>query len=222
MKENIYPCTVLKSTASVPQSLAKDLTGIGGKHRLVDTGRQRQHSDDKFGHENNAQRSPMAPAMIVGSNGSGRSWTEYLKSNYARMPLTALRPLIKVVDNKDSIEIFSRSVSILQDDKILISSEAEGVEFLAINLITVSFSLDQIKEIEGKLGVVQAGGINKTFSIQWVLCTQPLSSSEYSRLSLLRRTVFYLERAARMYSVLPYAVGQVLFELPYSSIQTIL
>ncbi|XP_063939474.1 uncharacterized protein LOC108197127 isoform X5 [Daucus carota subsp. sativus] len=66
MKENIYPCTVLKSTASVPQSLAKDLTGIGGKHRLVDTGRQRQHSDDKFGHENNAQRSPMAPAMIVG------------------------------------------------------------------------------------------------------------------------------------------------------------
>ncbi|KAL1819263.1 hypothetical protein ACET3Z_014132 [Daucus carota] len=134
--------------------------------------------------------------MISGSNGSGRSWTEYLKSNYARMPLTALRPLIKVVDNKDSIEIFSRSV--------------RGA------ILSKFCNTGQINDVHC------VGGINKTFSIQWVLCTQPLSSSEYSRLSLLRRTVFYLERAARMYSVLPYAVGQVLFELPYSSIQTIL
>ena len=47
-----------------------------------------------------------AVSLSLGSNGSGRSWTEYLESNYARMPVTALRPLIKVVDNKDSIEIF--------------------------------------------------------------------------------------------------------------------
>ncbi|KAL1821647.1 hypothetical protein ACET3Z_016516 [Daucus carota] len=43
--------------------------------------------------------------------------------------------------------------SILQDDKTPIRSGTEGVEFLAINLITMSFSLDQIKEIKGKLGV---------------------------------------------------------------------
>ncbi|KAL1831046.1 hypothetical protein ACET3Z_000697 [Daucus carota] len=38
----------------------------------------------------------------------------------------------------------------------------------------------------------------------------------------IERTVFYRERAAGMYSALPYAVGQVLIELPYSFIQTIL
>lgn len=38
----------------------------------------------------------------------------------------------------------------------------------------------------------------------------------------IERTVFYRERAAGMYSALPYAFAQVLIELPYSLIQTIL
>ncbi|KAL1802933.1 hypothetical protein ACET3Z_031580 [Daucus carota] len=38
----------------------------------------------------------------------------------------------------------------------------------------------------------------------------------------VERTVFYRERAAGMYSAIPYAIGQVLIELPYGFIQTIL
>ncbi|XVE63542.1 hypothetical protein DITRI_Ditri07aG0028300 [Diplodiscus trichospermus] len=38
----------------------------------------------------------------------------------------------------------------------------------------------------------------------------------------IERTVFYRERAAGMYSALPYAFGQVLIELPYILIQTII
>lgn len=38
----------------------------------------------------------------------------------------------------------------------------------------------------------------------------------------IERTVFYRERAAGMYSALPYAFGQVVIELPYTSIQTII
>ncbi|KAG6706402.1 hypothetical protein I3842_07G220900 [Carya illinoinensis] len=36
------------------------------------------------------------------------------------------------------------------------------------------------------------------------------------------RTVFYRERAAGMYSALPYAIGQVVIELPYSFLQTVI
>ncbi|KAL6980163.1 transcription factor [Sarracenia purpurea var. burkii] len=38
----------------------------------------------------------------------------------------------------------------------------------------------------------------------------------------IERTVFYRERAAGMYSALPYAFGQVMIELPYIFVQTIL
>ncbi|CAN4076593.1 unnamed protein product [Withania somnifera] len=38
----------------------------------------------------------------------------------------------------------------------------------------------------------------------------------------IERTVFYRERAAGMYSALPYAFGQVMIELPYIFIQTII
>ncbi|XVE63544.1 hypothetical protein DITRI_Ditri07aG0028500 [Diplodiscus trichospermus] len=38
----------------------------------------------------------------------------------------------------------------------------------------------------------------------------------------VERTVFYRERAAGMYSALPYAFGQVLIELPYTLIQTLI
>ncbi|XP_021608285.1 pleiotropic drug resistance protein 1 isoform X2 [Manihot esculenta] len=38
----------------------------------------------------------------------------------------------------------------------------------------------------------------------------------------IERTVFYRERAAGMYSALPYAFGQVMIELPYVFIQTII
>ncbi|XAR70928.1 Xenobiotic-transporting ATPase [Bertholletia excelsa] len=38
----------------------------------------------------------------------------------------------------------------------------------------------------------------------------------------VERTVFYRERAAGMYSALPYALGQVLIELPYILVQTLL
>lgn len=44
--------------------------------------------------------------------------------------------------------------SFLQDDRTPIRSGVEGVEFLPINLITMSFSLDQIKEVKVNLGVV--------------------------------------------------------------------
>lgn len=37
----------------------------------------------------------------------------------------------------------------------------------------------------------------------------------------VERTVFYRERAAGMYSALPYAFAQVLIELPYNLLQTI-
>ncbi|GLT97658.1 hypothetical protein SLE2022_152130 [Rubroshorea leprosula] len=38
----------------------------------------------------------------------------------------------------------------------------------------------------------------------------------------VERTVFYRERAAGMYSAMPYAFGQVVIELPYISIQTVI
>ncbi|GMQ03234.1 hypothetical protein CsSME_00049112 [Camellia sinensis var. sinensis] len=38
----------------------------------------------------------------------------------------------------------------------------------------------------------------------------------------IERTVFYREKAAGMYSVLPYAFGQVVIELPYIFVQTLL
>ncbi|KAL9265410.1 Pleiotropic drug resistance protein 1-like protein [Drosera capensis] len=38
----------------------------------------------------------------------------------------------------------------------------------------------------------------------------------------VERTVFYRERAAGMYSALPYAVGQVLIELPYCFVQAVI
>ncbi|KAJ4707958.1 pleiotropic drug resistance protein 1-like [Melia azedarach] len=38
----------------------------------------------------------------------------------------------------------------------------------------------------------------------------------------VERTVFYRERAARMYSALPYAFGQVVIELPHVFIQTVI
>ncbi|XP_025012241.2 pleiotropic drug resistance protein 1 isoform X2 [Ricinus communis] len=38
----------------------------------------------------------------------------------------------------------------------------------------------------------------------------------------IERTVFYRERAAGMYSALPYAFGQVMIEVPYAFIQTII
>ncbi|KAK1405303.1 O-acyltransferase WSD1 [Heracleum sosnowskyi] len=43
--------------------------------------------------------------------------------------------------------------SFLQDDRTPIRSGVEGVEFLPMNLITMSLSLDQIKEIKVNLGV---------------------------------------------------------------------
>jgi len=39
---------------------------------------------------------------------------------------------------------------------------------------------------------------------------------------VVERTVFYRERAAGMYSALPYAFGQVLIELPYIFVQTLI
>ncbi|KAE8730781.1 Pleiotropic drug resistance protein 3 [Hibiscus syriacus] len=38
----------------------------------------------------------------------------------------------------------------------------------------------------------------------------------------IERTVFYRERAAGMYSALPYAFGQVVIELPYNLVQTVI
>lgn len=38
----------------------------------------------------------------------------------------------------------------------------------------------------------------------------------------IERTVFYRERAAGMYSALPYAFGQIFIELPYMLVQTLI
>ncbi|MQI71993.1 hypothetical protein EI017_24845, partial [Escherichia coli] len=38
----------------------------------------------------------------------------------------------------------------------------------------------------------------------------------------VERTVFYRERAAGMYSALPYAIAQVIVEIPYVFVQTII
>ncbi|KAF2287195.1 hypothetical protein GH714_039303 [Hevea brasiliensis] len=51
-------------------------------------------------------------------------------------------------------------------------------------------------------------GVQNTVSVQPVVA--------------IERTVFYRERAAGMYSALPYAFGQVMIELPYVFIQTII
>ncbi|XP_065849073.1 pleiotropic drug resistance protein 1-like isoform X2 [Euphorbia lathyris] len=50
--------------------------------------------------------------------------------------------------------------------------------------------------------------------IQNAVAVQPVVAIE--------RTVFYRERAAGMYSALPYAFGQVMIEVPYVAIQTII
>ncbi|KAK4559271.1 hypothetical protein RGQ29_008489 [Quercus rubra] len=51
-------------------------------------------------------------------------------------------------------------------------------------------------------------GVQNGMSVQPVVATE--------------RTVFYRERAAGMYSALPYAIGQVVIELPYIFLQTVI
>ncbi|KAF5456683.1 hypothetical protein F2P56_026134 [Juglans regia] len=51
-------------------------------------------------------------------------------------------------------------------------------------------------------------GVQNGMSVQPVVATE--------------RTVFYRERAAGMYSALPYAIGQVVIELPYNFLQTVI
>ncbi|XP_077211741.1 pleiotropic drug resistance protein 1-like [Tasmannia lanceolata] len=48
-----------------------------------------------------------------------------------------------------------------------------------------------------------------------------LNSSSVQPVVSVERTVFYRERAAGMYSALPYAFGQVVIEIPYIFVQTI-
>ncbi|KAL1825881.1 hypothetical protein ACET3Z_012659 [Daucus carota] len=58
MKEkggSLRPC---KATKTIPLSANIDPTGIGGKLKVVDSGRKRQHADDRSGNENNSQRFP--------------------------------------------------------------------------------------------------------------------------------------------------------------------
>ncbi|EEF48303.1 ATP-binding cassette transporter, putative [Ricinus communis] len=49
-----------------------------------------------------------------------------------------------------------------------------------------------------------------------------LNASSVQPVVAIERTVFYRERAAGMYSALPYAFGQVVIELPYILVQTII
>ncbi|KAL3688205.1 hypothetical protein R1sor_014514 [Riccia sorocarpa] len=57
-------------------------------------------------------------------------------------------------------------------------------------------------------GAVLFIGVNNASTVQPIVATE--------------RTVFYRERAAGMYSTIPYAVAQVLIEIPYILLQTIL
>ncbi|CAK9174554.1 unnamed protein product [Ilex paraguariensis] len=65
---------------------------------------------------------------------------------------------------------------------------------------------DLITIIGGMYSAVMFVGINNCFTVQ------PIVSVE--------RTVFYRERAAGMYSELPYAMSQVIVEIPYVFLQT--
>ncbi|XP_012076649.3 pleiotropic drug resistance protein 1 [Jatropha curcas] len=49
-----------------------------------------------------------------------------------------------------------------------------------------------------------------------------LNASSVQPVAAIERTVFYRERAAGMYSALPYAFGQVVIELPHILVQTII
>ncbi|XP_052206530.1 pleiotropic drug resistance protein 1-like isoform X2 [Diospyros lotus] len=55
-----------------------------------------------------------------------------------------------------------------------------------------------------------------------VLFLGVLNASSVQPVVAIERTVFYRERAAGMYSALPYAFGQVAIELPYVLVQTVI
>ncbi|KAL3687135.1 hypothetical protein R1sor_013444 [Riccia sorocarpa] len=60
----------------------------------------------------------------------------------------------------------------------------------------------------GMYGATLFQGVNNASTVQPVVATE--------------RTVFYRERAAGMYSAMPYAIAQVLIEIPYGLIQSII
>ncbi|KAL3687132.1 hypothetical protein R1sor_013441 [Riccia sorocarpa] len=60
----------------------------------------------------------------------------------------------------------------------------------------------------GMYGATMFQGVNNASTVQPVVATE--------------RTVFYRERAAGMYSAMPYAIAQVLIEIPYGFIQSII
>ncbi|KAG6546835.1 hypothetical protein Mapa_011688 [Marchantia paleacea] len=60
----------------------------------------------------------------------------------------------------------------------------------------------------GMYGSTMFQGVNNSSTVQPVVATE--------------RTVFYRERAAGMYSAIPYAISQVLIEIPYCIIQSII
>ncbi|KAJ7564272.1 hypothetical protein O6H91_02G010500 [Diphasiastrum complanatum] len=67
---------------------------------------------------------------------------------------------------------------------------------------------DLLNVMGAMYGAVMFVGINNSSTVQPVVATE--------------RTVFYRERAARMYSSLPYALAQVAIEIPYVLFQTVL
>ncbi|KAJ7565358.1 hypothetical protein O6H91_02G066900 [Diphasiastrum complanatum] len=67
---------------------------------------------------------------------------------------------------------------------------------------------DLINVLGAVYGAVMFLGVNNCSTVQPVVATE--------------RTVFYRERAAGMYSALPYAIAQVAIEIPYTLVQTIL
>ncbi|KAL6660323.1 hypothetical protein ACP70R_002445 [Stipagrostis hirtigluma subsp. patula] len=55
-----------------------------------------------------------------------------------------------------------------------------------------------------------------------VLFLGVMNSTSVQPLVAMERTVFYREKAAGMYSAFPYALGQVIIELPYALVQAII
>ncbi|KAF3327955.1 ABC1 protein-like protein [Carex littledalei] len=60
-----------------------------------------------------------------------------------------------------------------------------------------------------------------SFSLPWLLFYWDQYSGNSEKKLSIERTVFYRERAAGMYSALPYAFGQAVIELPYVPVQAL-
>ncbi|KAL6645161.1 hypothetical protein ACP70R_016769 [Stipagrostis hirtigluma subsp. patula] len=96
-----------------------------------------------------------------------------------------------------------------------------AVRFFFTMMIALLFStmfwglggkMEQAKDLFNVMGSIYAA----------VLFLGVMNSTSVQPLVAMERTVFYREKAAGMYSAFPYALGQVIIELPYALVQAII